>query len=113
MTFKLNQSKSYKYPVLFHYIDEDGVTKNNRFKVAFRRLNKSQREKIQEMDGDIDIIKSVLVNWEDVEDENGETIPFSVENLVSIDDECPEFTTAIAYAWADSIKKVSEKNLKQ
>lgn len=122
MTFRLNQSKKYKYPVIYHYRDEDGLVKNARFHAFFKRLNKEERQKAlspaTEDDNsienkDLSLLKDVLVDWSGIEDESGEKIPYSAENLEEIDSDCPEVTSAIAFAWLDSIKKINEKNSNQ
>ena len=121
MTFKLNQNKSYKYPVVYHYIDDDGITKNCKFKATYKRLSKAERKKAltpaqydeEAGEKDLSLLEDVLVSWEGVVDEENKEIPYSVENLREIDDQCPEFTAALAFAWLESIKKISEKNSKQ
>ena len=115
MPFRLNQSKSYKYDVVFNYLDENGYEKKQTFKVKFKRLNKKDREAIQSnnYDSDTQLLEEFLLDWDGVQDEKGEEIPYTINNLQNIDEDCPELIAAIVYSFYDSHRKMTEKNSKQ
>lgn len=124
MAFKLetlNASVTYKYPVKFAIIAENGETIEQEFTAIFKRLDRAQIVDLrkrhqgdsgdsidQVLDADIAYITEFLTGWEGV-DLNGAT-EFNKDNLRLLLKSLPKINIFISSAFFDSDGAVARKN---
>lgn len=113
--FKLAQSDSYKYPIPVEMIGESGAARKENFTGVFRRIpsdevtnwvariNEAHREGVEaSVEVSRELAHSLLSDWDDIRDANGEKISFSKEALNQVLDIHP-LPIAIASAWIESV----------
>ena len=120
MAFKVSFSKTFEWPVEYSYVAETGgELMTVKFIAKFAR-DRAIIDKIQEKneDGELkytddDACKFIVKGWKDVQDENGNDIPFSEEALADLLRQCTGLTQTFINKWSTSIQKAQEKNLKR
>jgi hypothetical protein len=125
MTFRLAVSPSYKVEVTVHFPGEDGKLKKQSFVAIFKRLPQGEIELLRDRIAarakdlrletdpqpitDRELLDSVLIGWEAVQDEDGNDLPFNEANknsLLSIHPTQPRLVTA----FLNSLTQAREKN---
>ena len=83
MTFVRKKKKTFKWPVIVREPSETdaGVYDESEFIGIFRRLKISEYEKATENKSEFQMLKLMLVGWENMKEEDGEDIPFNNQNL--------------------------------
>ena len=83
MTFIRKKKKTFKWPVIVREPSETdaGVYDESEFIGIFRRLKISEYEKATENKSEFQMLKLMLVGWENMKEENGDDIPFNNQNL--------------------------------
>lgn len=83
MTFVRKKNRTFKWPVVVREPSETdaGVYEENEFIAIFRRLKVSEYQKAAENKTEFEMLKMMLVGWENIKEENGEDLPFSNQNL--------------------------------
>lgn len=81
---RLGASDRFWYPVRVEIVDADGVRRVHEFGALFRRLGRSDFERLMRRvrDGDLTddaLARDVLLGWRGVQDESGAEVPFSPE----------------------------------
>jgi hypothetical protein len=76
MAFVRKKVKTFKWPVEVEEPADGGVFETSKFDGVFKRLPRSEFTKLAEK-GDLDLIKSILVGWDGIEDEDGKPVAFS------------------------------------
>ncbi len=76
--FIITKSETYKWPVTITGIDQDGKTVKQSFTAIYHRLSQSELEEMS-VTGltDREFARKVLAGWEDVQDADGNEVPFS------------------------------------
>ena len=113
MAFVLKQSDTYTWPVSVD-IPVDGHHQRSTFEGKFKRVSQSRiREMGQEIeDGTItdgEMVAEVLVDWDGIDDDDGNPVKFSPSTLKQLID-VPMVATAIATAYFESIAGAKRKN---
>lgn len=94
------EKQTFKTPVRVEIIDGNGVLKTSVFKAVFKRLSRedlddlnARLEKSRNLEPDADpaekltdaqVVREVMVGFEDVTDENGNEVKFSEANLEAL-----------------------------
>ena len=83
MTFIRKKNKTFKWPVVVREPSETdaGVYEDHEFIAIFKRLKVSEYQEAADNKTEFDLLKMMLVGWEDMKEENGEDIPFNNQNL--------------------------------
>ena len=83
MTFVRKKNKTFKWPVVVREPSETdaGVYEDHEFIAIFKRLKVSEYQEAADNKTEFDLLKMMLVGWEDMKEENGEDIPFNNQNL--------------------------------
>ena len=83
MAFVRKKNKTFKWPVVVREPSETdaGVYEENEFIAIFKRLKVSEYQNVAENKTEFDLLKMMLVGWENMKEENGEDIPFNNQNL--------------------------------
>ena len=83
MAFVRKKNKTFKWPVVVREPSsiDAGVYEENEFIAIFKRLKVSEYQKAVEEKSELDMMKMMLVGWEDMKEENGEDMPFNNQNL--------------------------------
>ena len=83
MTFVRKKNKTFKWPVIVREPSETdaGVYEDHEFIAIFKRLKVSEYQEAADNKTEFDLLKMMLVGWEDMKEENGEDIPFNNQNL--------------------------------
>ena len=83
MTFVRKKNKTFKWPVVVREPSETdaGVYEENEFTAIFKRLKVSEYQSAAESKTEFEMLKMMLVGWENMKEENGEDIPFNNQNL--------------------------------
>lgn len=83
MAFVRKKNKTFKWPVVVREPSETdvGVYEENEFTAIFKRLKVSEYQNAAESKSEFEMLKMMLVGWENMKEENGEDIPFNNQNL--------------------------------
>ena len=83
MTFVRKKNKTFKWPVVVREPSETdaGVYEENEFIAIFKRLKVSEYQKAAENKTEFEMLKMMLVGWENMKEEDGQDIAFSNQNL--------------------------------
>tara|TARA_R100000988_G_scaffold80071_1_gene43558 strand:- start:53 stop:388 length:336 start_codon:yes stop_codon:yes gene_type:complete len=83
MTFVRKKNKTFKWPVVVREPSETdaGVYEESEFIAVFKRLKVSEYTKASESKSEFEMLKMMLVGWENMKEEDGEEIPFNNQNL--------------------------------
>lgn len=112
--FVVNQTDSYKWPVIVELPIDGGKFKKENFDAEFKRVPQSRIKeivKLVESDemGDKELCKEVLVGWKGIQDNAGEELRFSETALDTILD-IQGVAKCIVKAFFESISGVKIKN---
>ena len=88
---------------------EKGKFKKEIFTAKFKNIGRKAFAKLVEEEDDENFVKSVLVGWSGIKDDNGNEIPFNDENFELITDN-HFIVKGIIEAFGESMKGASEKN---
>lgn len=115
MAFIIKKEKHYNWPVVISEPVDGGSFNDQRVRVTFKMLNQQRIDEVikNEAEEDADILRDVLVNWEDgaFKDENNVNLPFTEDSkdlVLSI----PFVRSALVKAFFESIsgKAFKRKN---
>ena len=114
MSFVLDETSSYKWPVKAKVPSGNGKHSVQTFNGEFKRITQTR---IIEMGDQIDknkitdmeLVSEVLIGWDSVDDEEGNSVDFNKANLKKLLD-VPMAATAIAQAFFESIAGAKRKN---
>lgn len=83
MAVRIVSSKTFKTPVTFTELDEEGKPVTQSFVAEFKRLDRDAIGAVVKLGGDAAICREVMVGWK-MEDENGQPVDFSrLEELLT------------------------------
>ena len=88
---------------------DKGKFKQETFTAKFKNIGRKAFAKLVEEQDDEDFVKSVLVGWSGIKDEEGNDVPFDDDNLEAVM-ENHYIVQAIIVAYGESMKGASEKN---
>lgn len=79
--FRLGQSNQFSYPVNVEIVGDGGVRKTHTFTAQYKRIDRDEFDAIvdQVRAGELkdrDLVDRVLVGWKDVQDEDGNELPY-------------------------------------
>ena len=88
MAFVRKKVKTFKWPVEVREPSDSrpGEFEESEFTAVFKRVKMSELEKISDQQG-VELLKKVLVGWEDVTDESGKEIKFTSSELENFADD--------------------------
>lgn len=112
--FKIGLSDNYRWPVKVVVPTDDGKTLTQDFTAVFKRITQTQVEAftadlIAAKITDKDIVKQVLIGWQNIVDDNGNQVPFS-ETLRDQILDGAGIATQIGAIFLDSFRTGREKN---
>ena len=83
MTFIRKKNKTFKWPVVVREPSETeaGVYDESEFVAIFKRLKVSEYQKAADNKSEFEMLKMMLVGWENIKEENGDDMPFNHQNL--------------------------------
>ena len=83
MPFVRKKNKTFKWPVVVREPSENdaGVFEENEFIAVFKRLKVSEYTKASESKTEFEMLKMMLVGWEEMKEEDGQEMPFNHQNL--------------------------------
>lgn len=83
MAFVRKKNKTFKWPVVVREPSENdaGVFEENEFIAVFKRLKVSEYTKASESKTEFEMLKMMLVGWEEMKEEDGQEMPFTHQNL--------------------------------
>jgi hypothetical protein len=124
MSFKLNQSETYDWPVPLLIPTDNGKKIKANFDATFRRLTQTrinaivrqakafERSRVYDEEAELqdqDTAREILAGWNGVLDDDDEQIPFSESALNKMLD-IPTVAAQIVRAWFESIDIAKRKN---
>lgn len=86
MAFVRRKVKTFKWPVDVKEPADGGGFDTSKFTVTFKRISRSALQDL----GDkpvTELLKAVVIGWDDLQDEAGKAIPFNAENLADMLDD--------------------------
>lgn len=104
--FRLGQSNQFSYPVHVEVVGDAGVRKTHTFTAVFKRVDREEFEDMVEKVRagelkDRDVVDRVLVDWKDVQDADGNDLPFDEAGKVALYSVLP-VVPAIASAFLEA-----------
>lgn len=100
--FKLNTSRTYKYPVNVVFYDEDGREQSGKFTALFRVIPNSE---LREMRGDEMVLTRALVGVEGLEIAGEDGQPLTGKDLLDAVMDDPRTNAATLAAYLESVAK--------
>ncbi len=88
---------------------EKGKFKKETFTAKFKNIGRKAFAKLVEEEDDENFVKSVLVGWSGIKDDDGNDIQFNDENFEALTDN-HFIVKGIIKAFGESMKGASEKN---
>lgn len=107
--FKIVQSKTHTAPVTFKVPADGGTYQTQSFMVEFKRLSVSEMKEIPKEATDSEIARRVVVGWQEIEDGDGNLLPFSSAALDKVLD-IVGVAPAIARTYFECVSGAQEKN---
>jgi len=111
MTFVRKKNKNFKWPVVVREPSENdaGVFEESEFIALFKRLNRSDYSKAVDSKTEFEMLKMMLVGWENMKEENGEEIAFNHQNLKDMMEDS-YWLNAVLAAYTSSFTEEKIKN---
>ena len=111
MTFIRKKKKTFKWPVIVREPSETKVGEydENAFIAVFNRLDRNAYENALALNDEFKMLKSMIVGWEDILDENGNAIEFSDVNLKDMQQD-NYWLTSVVKAYTTSLTEDKLKN---
>jgi len=100
MAFVRKKVKTFKWPVTVEEPSDGGTFDSSTFDVVFKRLGRSEFSKLSEK-GDLQLLKSVVLGWDGITDEDGKELPFSMEALKEFSDD-PYWIRGVLKAYTET-----------
>lgn len=119
--FKLDLSKTFKWPVKFAVIDGNGRQQSHEIKLDFKRVSAEESKRLladiqaaekdrkaneeegivssprEQVESEADFLMQVVTGWEGVADENGQALFFNRDHLIDLINAVPNL---IGEIWA-------------
>ena len=108
MTFIRKKVKTFKWPVTVEEPSDGGIFDSSTFDATFKRLGRSEFAKLSEK-GDVQMLQSVLVGWDGMDDEDGKPIPFSQTAVKEFADD-PYWIRGVLKAYTETFNAAREGN---
>ena len=111
MTFVRKKNKTFKWPVVVREPSETdaGVYEENEFIAIFKRLKVSEYQKALEDKTEFEMLKMMLIGWENMKEEDGQDIAFTDKNIKDLMDDA-DWIKAVTSAYTDSLIGEKVKN---
>ena len=111
MTFVRKKNKTFKWPVVVREPSETdaAVYEENEFIAIFKRLKVSEYQKAAENKTEFEMLKMMLVGWENMKEEDGQDIAFSNQNLKEMMEDA-YWLRAVSDAYTKSLMDEKVKN---
>ena len=111
MAFVRKKNKTFKWPVVVREPSETdaGVYEENEFIAIFKRLKVSEYQKAAENKTEFEMLKMMLVGWENMKEEDGQDIAFSNQNLKEMMEDA-YWLRAVSDAYTKSLIDEKVKN---
>ena len=111
MTFVRKKNKTFKWPVLVREPSETdaGVYEENEFIAIFKRLKVSEYQNAADNKSEFEMLKMMLVGWENMKEEDGQDIPFNNQNLKDMMEDA-YWLRAVSDAYTKSLMDEKVKN---
>jgi len=111
MTFVRKKNKTFKWPVLVREPSETdaGVYEENEFIAIFKRLKVSEYQNAAENKTEFEMLKMMLVGWENMKEEDNQDIPFNNQNLKDMMEDA-YWLRAVSDAYTKSLMDEKVKN---
>eukprot|EP00456_Euglypha_rotunda_P014285 TRINITY_DN14468_c0_g1_i5.p1 TRINITY_DN14468_c0_g1~~TRINITY_DN14468_c0_g1_i5.p1 ORF type:complete len:128 (-),score=39.49 TRINITY_DN14468_c0_g1_i5:489-842(-) len=112
---KIAVNPTFSAPVVLRLAGDSGKVEEVTFNAVFRRLTKTENEKLQvQLDGksitDSALLDQVLANWTDLEADDGTPFICTPENRAAAVDDWPTFEAAIVYSYFEHAFPAAVKN---
>lgn len=110
--FKISQSATFRWPVKFQTVAQDGRQEAQSFDAEFKRLTQTRLKEIADKRAEItddDFCREVLLGWSGIKDEDGNDLPFSESNRDRLLD-VMGVPAQIIFAFYDAINGARRKN---
>ena len=89
--------------------NDAGVYEENEFVAIFKRLKVSEYQKAVEEKTEFEMLKMMLVGWENMKEEDGQDIIFNNQNIKDLMDDA-DWIKAISSAYTESLIGEKVKN---
>lgn len=111
MTFVRKKTKTFKWPVVVREPSETdaGVYEENEFIGIFKRLKVSEYQKAVEEKTEFEMLKMMLVGWEDMKEEDGQDISYNDKNIKDLMEDA-DWIKAVSSAYTQSLTGEKVKN---
>ena len=111
MTFVRKKNKTFKWPVVVREPSETdaGVYEENEFIAIFKRLKVSEYQKALEDKTEFEMLKMMLIGWENMKEEDGQDIPFTNQNLKEMMEDA-YWLKAVSESYTKSLVEEKVKN---
>ena len=111
MPFVRKKNKTFKWPVIVREPSENdaGVFEESEFIAIFKRLKLSEYKKAADNKTEFELLKMMLVGWENMKEEDGKDIPFNNQNLKDMMEDS-YWLKAVSASYTESLIEDKVKN---
>lgn len=102
MAFVRKKVKTFKWPVKIEEPADGGVFETSTFDAVFKRVPRSEFQKLADK-GDLDLLKSVMVGWDGIDDEDGKPVPFCQATMKEFADD-PYWIRGVLKAYTETFE---------
>lgn len=100
MAFVRKKVKTFKWPVTIEEPSDGGTFDSSTFDITFKRLGRKEFSSLSEK-GDLILLKTIVTDWDGIDDEDGKALPFSIESLKELSDD-PYWIRGVLKAYTDT-----------
>ena len=108
MAFIKKKVQTFKWPVKVDEPADGGLFETSEFTAVFKRVPRSKFEKLTDQ-GELEMLKAILVGWEDILDESSKPVPFSQAALKDFADDA-YWIRGVLTAYTETIEGAKSGN---
>jgi hypothetical protein len=108
MAFIRKKVATYKWPVTIESPVDGGIFERETFDAVFKRIGRTEFQKLVDA-GDMELLGTVLVGWDGINDESEKPVPYSPSNCRELFDD-PYFVKGLIKAYLESLEGAKAKN---
>ncbi|NBS69049.1 hypothetical protein EBT31_09065 [bacterium] len=108
MAFVRKKVKAFKWPVTIEEPADGGTFDSSTFDITFKRLGRKEFSKLSEK-GDLPLLKSIVLDWNGITNEDDTTVPFSIEALTEFADD-PYWVRGVLKAYTETFDGAKQGN---
>ena len=108
MAFVRKKVKTFKWPVTVEEPSDGGTFDSSTFDATFKRVGRKEFSRLSEK-GDVQLLQTIMVDWDGITDEDGQAVPFSVSAIKEFADD-PYWIRGVLKAYTETFEGARQGN---